>query len=339
MSVRRFAMTVAALLAFMAIRHRGESIDSTCYLAMVQDLSARVPAPYAMRLGVPALAQLLPLEPEQALELITLMSLIGYFVALERFLVRLRVEPRLGWLITLFSFYPMVYSTQNPHVIDPLFLCLWVLAARLIYENRPRQLGALLLVGVLVKEALVFTALAYAVYQWLETRQVREATRAGLWGVPAVVLYVLLRLLVDPPITGSQFTLPIPHELASGLLLSVLPFLTWIFLVSGNGSPRRWRFLLAGIGAVLPMLFLAHDSGRMLGLLLPFWLPSALPGELLDFRERALVVPTIGVVSGGSLLLAVTLLELPHEMLIRTVGVTLIAAVPLLTELRGRRIA
>ena len=328
---RPFALALAVLAPLLVFLPHTDSSDASYYLAMT-DGAANVPTPFAYRIAVPLLAHYLPLEPAAALELLALISTAGFLAVITSFLRRLELSADVGCLLAIGNFYPVVYSMLNPHIIDPAFLFLWALAARFIYEDRGRELGVLLWLGVMVKEAIVFAALAYAVFTWLQKRELRAAASAGLWGLPAVIWYVTVRLAIHAPSLGSQFTLPEPRELASGVLLSFLPFVTWIAAGLRTASRRRAHFLVAGAAAVVPMLFLAHDSGRMLGLLLPFWLPIALEVRLTPARIAA-------AVAGEVLLVLVTVLDLPLEMALRAAALALIAMAPLRFSFHTRRFA
>jgi hypothetical protein len=263
------------LIGFCAVPARIDvSSNSTSYIEMAQHGTSSVESPFRYRLLVPFLARLLPLPAEQALLVITHVSLVGCF-----FLAML-VCRRIGLSIpaciygatALFCSRAVVYNYANPYMTDGVaLLAIFVMVYSYVGEQET-VFGFASLVGILAHEIAVFLVPAV-----LFSRRWKRglAICAG-----STFVLVLTRFWLGTGYAGNlkrefhfaSYHLSHPFELMKGAVLAW--YLLWPLFVMGLTMLPAKRFpllvcsgLLTG-GAVFLSSFVL-DTERTYSILAP----------------------------------------------------------------------
>jgi len=216
-----------------------------------------------------------------------------------------------------------------------LFFVFWIGAQIFILEDRLVPLAATLALGVVNKEALLIVAPLYAIAE--PGPRARRLARAAMAAAPAAAIYAAIHLHAVRAGTSEDASKSLMEAIASfprgerlrslisGALLAGGPL--WISALWGAraAEPRLLRWAVAGALCTTPLVIIAADAGRMLGLLIPFWMPLALTAWRRCHAARPawqLIAPVLI----GEALLATTVQIDAHaaiENLLRLAGVAL----------------
>jgi hypothetical protein len=178
---------------------------------LIYELMARHPFqahtfPFAYRVGVPSLVHVLPFSHETSFSVLAWLFTAGCgalsFVLLRRF----RIDRRLSAGLALaFALCPTLFvvSLRQGANVDPESVFIMLAGAIAIVDRRAAALGAIVLVGALVRESTLFLVpFAYAV--WAERAWDPAAARRTLAAcLPGIVAYAALRLAV-PTVAREQ---------------------------------------------------------------------------------------------------------------------------------------
>lgn len=202
------AASAALLLAAAQALLRHEAVprgDDRIYELMAQHPFATHTFPFAYRIAVPTVVHVLPFSHTTSFLLLAIVcagAASGFLYAL---LSTLGADGRLAAaLAILFAVSPvmLVAVLRDGRSADPATLLVMCAAACFIVRRQTVALAITLLIGACVRESAMFLIpFAYAV--WAE----RAVDRAAAWravaaGLPAVVVYVGLRLGL--PTTGRE---------------------------------------------------------------------------------------------------------------------------------------
>jgi hypothetical protein len=284
--------------------------DGAFYLAMVRGES--VIAPFGARILTPWIVRHLPLEPQVGFLCVTIVALLSLLLAYGRL--------RDWWGVPVLAslYYPVLYSIKNPYLVDPiLFLCLLTTAAML-----PRGRGIIaamaLTIGALDKEVVL---LAIPLLLWYRPR----------WSLVGAAVAIAITVGLRWPLSAQAASLwsTNPREIVSGFLLAGAACAGWIYYGWPEAETHERRTLIVvGVGVAV-LACVAVDTGRMLGLLAPFWLPIASRGAT-RLHARTLFVASVvctNLVVALPILVPVVAVVLPPP--VRIIAGIGCAAVPL----------
>ncbi len=288
--------------------------------------------PFRYRIMVPFLVKILPVHPVTGFQIFTVVSLSLVFACFFIFLFSLGLPERwccYGCILLMVFYYPTIYSLTNPYLVDPLFFLFWVLGLLLICRKKMWELSFVLILGILTKEAVLFLFPAAFFFWFDRTRWFKSTLKAVLPFVGGVVIYLFLKLLSNDPVganTGLSvlralsripFSPSFLRNIMSGLLLS--GFFLFIQIVPGwKMLPADYKKMTVGaFVSVFPLLFIAGDSGRELGLFAFWGIPAVL--YLLKYFSQPLK-SILYIYSLFVILNVLTIYNMPYENVIR-VGV------------------
>jgi hypothetical protein len=236
---------------------------------MAQHLPAR--GPYSARVLTPWLVSLLPVDPRVGFLIVTVVALALTYV------VWARIHGWLGVPLFLALYYPTFYSLLNPYLVDPVLLLTLVIVVWALTHERGWLASAAFLIGALNKEVIL---VALPLLIWYRPR--------GVWvgALGAILITIGLQLSSNGVAT---FEYSSARAMLGGSVRAGLPFVPWIVLGWSHAPIADRRACLVILCGVLP-LTLAGDTGRMLGLVAPFWIPIALQG-VRALRQRPVAEP------------------------------------------------
>lgn len=254
--------------------------DHRKYLFMAEHPFSLRLAPFSWRLLGPWLAGLLPVAPLVAFRSIAFVSIWLTAVVLHVLLRRQGHPPHLaaGGMLAFLSVgwatgYPL-YNSWLPDALAFLVVALAVLAAR---DQRPVAFAALLVVGVLARETVLFVApLWYGLNVAKPVDRHRLVETIGL-AVPAVVVGLAVRLLLPAANTDAAYVASLGMPLNAWDRLPADP----VSLFEVFGEPLRLPALpalvpawIVGVFGTLPLL--AAAAGRRALVTLLRWSPFLL---------------------------------------------------------------
>jgi hypothetical protein len=264
----------AACVAFVPARgdHGDPALlgDSITYVAMVRG-SPGAPPPFRYRAVVPALARALPLAPEHALAIVSLISLIAAYALV------LQTSQRLGLslaaastgLVVAASTAPHLYLYENPYLTDATGVLVAAACLHALVVRRFSWFVGLCAIGMGVRETTFFAAPG-----WAATRQ---WWRAVLTVVTSLAAYVVLHRWIGPLSDAdagpfAEFPARPWHDAGAELLRAW--HLLWLAtpiglcLLSSRRADVCWMGGLLSIGTAATSL-LASDTTRMAEPLFP----------------------------------------------------------------------
>lgn len=257
----------AVALAVLSLLSRREQVprgDDLIYERMAQHPFATHTFPFAYRVGLPWLVHVLPLSHTTSFQLLAWLA-AGGAAAFAYALMRALDAPAAvaGPLAFALAVSPPLLVValregRNPDAVTMLFM---MAATLLVVRRRPLALAAVLLIGTVFREAVLFEIpLAYAVWA-VSVWDRRAAMRTLAVAAPAVAAYVALRVAVP---TLGRASVP-----------------------GYGGSPIGERAHVIRLG----LDSLATELRRMLAVFGPLWLlaPLALRGSRFARRGLALV--------------------------------------------------
>jgi hypothetical protein len=329
--------------------------------------------PFSARVLVPAVVRALPVEPEQGFRWLAVAALTVFLFAVRPLAVFPGKEEGAGWAAVAVAaslWFPTLYAARHPFLVDGVFLMAWTLALLAVVRGRVAWAAAALCAAVLTREAAFFLVPAAAVLWWGEKPWKRTARDLAVLALPALVLYLVvlgavggsgfesghelgaaegaaaLRGMAGDFVAGlggalrSSALLSEPRALATGFLLAGGLAVLAVAVGWRRLPPQARRRAVAGFVAVVPMLLLASDAGRMLGAAVPFWIPVALVAWGSLPQRAAPMAPALAAVS--NLLLAAVVLTAgpaPAEAALAGLAVLLgLAPLPFLVT-RPERVA
>jgi len=180
--------------------------DEQIYALMADDPFAAHTFPFAFRVGVPTLVNILPLGHELAFSLLAWLSTAGCAALAHVLMRRFSLGRELSAGISVaFALSPTLFvaSLRQGYSVDPESVLVMLAGALAIVDRRPVVLGIVVLVGAFVRESALFLVpLAYAV--WAERLLDRSvAARVLAVCAPGIVSYLVLRLSV-PTVAREQ---------------------------------------------------------------------------------------------------------------------------------------
>jgi hypothetical protein len=248
--------------------------DGAFYLAMARGES--VIAPFRARVLTPWIVRHLPVDPLVGFLCVTIVAILGFLVAYGR---------RRDWssvLVLASLYYPVLYSFKNPYLVDPvLFLCLFT-AATLLPRGRGAGAALALTIGALDKEVIL---LAVPLLLWYRPK----------WSLLGAAAAIAITAALRWPSSTQAASLAStnPRGIAAGFLLAGVACSGWIYYGWRTAQTHERRTLVVvGLGVVI-LTVGATDTGRMLGLAAPFWLPIASQGATRLHARTAFVVSVV----------------------------------------------
>lgn len=275
------------------VRHgAGAEGDELIYEQMAQDPFGTHTFPFGYRVGVPLLVHVSPLGHEVSFTLLALLSTAGAAACLYALMTTLDVPGRLAAAASVaFAISPgiLVALLRDGRSVDPATLLVMSAAALLIVKRRLLPLALVLAAGALVRESVLFMIpFAYAVWaqRWIDLNALR---RAALVGLPAVTVYVAVRLSIptigqeqvvgyNQPFLAARETvistaLENPTRALRRVLLAFGPL--WLLAPLALSGMRYARRGLVLVVLCLVALTFAVDWGRVLMLAAPVVIPAA----------------------------------------------------------------
>lgn len=238
------ALALVMTWLYGSIDYLGEfaHVDLRHYRAMAQAVprwAAETPQPFVFRILGPYLVGLLPVADPLGFRLLTAAALVALTVALYAFQRRLELEASIAaFTAALLTLNPYVFGffAFNPFQLpDVLAMLAIVMAFHAMLDRRWVLFALITALGVLSREPALLVLPAAAVYVWRRESMRSEAVRLLLASAPALILFALPRLLIEP--TGG-------------------PSLWQTFLnASGKAaSPETWYRLLVNAWSPLSLL-------------------------------------------------------------------------------------
>lgn len=256
-------------------------VDLKQYRAMAQAVprwATETPQPFVFRILGPYLVGLLPVADPLGFRLLTIAVLVALTVALYTFQRRLGLVGSIAALTAaLLTFNPYVFGffAFNPfQLADVLAMLAIVTAFHLLLDRRWGLFALVTALGVLSREPALLVLPAAAVYVGRGENVRSEAGRLLLASVPAMVLFVLPRLLIEP--TGGpslwQTFLNASGKAASPetwyrLLINAwapLSLLPLVLFETTRAFVRRHLFLMAFAALVLASAMFGGDQERLI---------------------------------------------------------------------------
>lgn len=259
------------------------SYDAQRYLAMAFGNPAIPRVPYGRRLLTPWLASLFR-NPHVGFEVITVAALATAAVLFMAECEQLGLAPRnrffaLAILVTLQA--PTLCLLEDPWMVDPLLLAFWIGGIVAILARRDWWLCGIIAVGAVNKEVTILLGAIWFLFHVERDSLVRTVVRAALITLPGVAVLTIIALMHPAPtgqtseMLASAWDVISPRSVTRGIVVAGLPLL--ILLPWSTLGRDSKRLLVAGAAAVLPLTLIATDTGRMLGLTAPFWIPAVAP--------------------------------------------------------------
>jgi hypothetical protein len=228
--------------------------DGLEYLRMAQHQTAAMP--FRARVLTPWLVSLWPGDPRVGFFVVTLGSLLALCVLYARS----QSWTHLPLLVTIY--YPVGYSLRNPYLVDPLlFVILYALVGAL-RDGRGALAAGCFVLGAFDKEVIL---IALPLLLWYRPKG------AVVGALLACAISLWLRWPLGSGISANAT--PGLRGVASGLWYAGALFYPLVALGYGRASDQR--ILLGLLPGVVILTLTATDTGRMLGLLVPFWIPLA----------------------------------------------------------------
>ena len=300
----------------------GFGVDGRMYAAIaypgLYPEAFRLQAPWCWRLLSPMLVSLLPLPPLRAFLAANLAA--SYAAAVLLLFIGARMKFNRRTMLLLPALYTTIFWTvrwgaYTPPYIDShtqVFMLAAILAA---LHGRLWMVCALLFLGVLQKESVLFVAPVAAVIVWSSTREVK---RSYLWLflflLCGLAAYALPRIFITPvneyspeaalrvtfarKMTSLRFWESLPASLFSGLGFSlVLTLFEWRRAVEFFRK-EPWIGAMIALGIV--QLFAGWDTARICLAFLPAMVLSGafLCGRIIERRSRSEALLVIGLAFG-----------------------------------------
>lgn len=301
------ALLLAALLPVFIDRHQANTGDGGFYVRMARDPGLFVDPPWGFRILMPWLAAALPGSAERGFEVVTVLSLALTAAFLFALLRSVSGEQAAWFGLVLFLVSgPVVSALQNPYLADSLAFVFVAGGLLLAFSRRWLPLAAVLAVGVLAKEAVLFV-IGAALLLGLRSRP-----RAPLWELGCVVaapvaVYLLLHktsLVFSHRWEHSylgEVRRIIPYERAKvGLARAPIQAVLYSFgplwaalLVGYRYLDRRWRLCLPYLLLVLSGLAVGEDWPRLLGYAFPLVIAAAVAIPMSNLRRAGVVAATL----------------------------------------------
>jgi hypothetical protein len=271
--------------------------DHHVYIDMASNgPKAHVPA-LCWRILMPYIARHLPFGLEAGFFSITLASICVTSVATYYLSKRVMGSPQMG-LAGVFLYFSLYWATKflvfDFWLTDSLAFMFVVLILHSIVSGKEAQFIALLALGVMAKESVLFTVPLFYSLNATRAFDAKLAAKTVSYALPAIIVIMLLRHYIAPEygysyvdslsrvskdrigaiLSGQESTAGLvwTYTVRSFGLLFLLPFLS----VGRNMGPllRYSPFLLL----VYCQLLIAHDSERLIVLCFPAVILMALNG-------------------------------------------------------------
>lgn len=283
---------LALLLLSSAVGHeprpRG---DDLIYELMARDPFGVHTFPFGFRIGLPLAVHVLPLTTTSAFRLLTWTAAAGAasfaYLLMRALGARRELASALAVLMCISPPFLLVAirGGRNTDVATVLFL---LAATYFAVHRNDLALAATLLVGVLVREAVLFEIpLAYAL--WCERAlDVRALVRTVAVGAPAAGAYLALRLGLmtvgeaqvpgyGGSLLGGRWTIPrmgLEHPLQEARRLFTVYGPLWLIAPLALRDMRFARRGLVLVGLSVLAMSYATDWGRMILLAAPLFYPA-----------------------------------------------------------------
>lgn len=258
-------------------------------------------APFCRRVVTPTLAKALPFSTERSFFLISFISVWMTAVAVF-YLARAFEFSRWTALVGMLMFFTLGWAVKsnllNIWKPDPLGFLMITLAIYAIAARRDRLYVLLLVIGVGVKESVLFVAPLY--YTLRAERPVAPvlALRTILFALPALAALVLLRVYIPDMNNDTSYLAALPETLRQVQLGSSI--YEWRWLWDQIGLPRLrslspavvFNFTVGTYGAIaltLPLFSIRHNI-RPFVRFLPFLILVYLQLLFATNAERLVVI-------------------------------------------------
>lgn len=320
--------TALALAVHLLPHHR--SYDAQRYLAMAFGNPSEPLVPYGRRLLTPWLASFFRsphFGPEVfavhfGFKVITVLALDTAALLFKTECEKLGLEPRhrffaLALLFTLLE--PVLYLLEDPWMVDPLLLMFWIGGTVTILARKDWLLCGTIAVGAVNKEVTILLGAVWFLFHVERDSLARTAIRAALITLPGIAVLTVIALTHPAPAgqtseaLASAWDVISPRSVIRGMVTAGLPLL--VVLPWGQLARDSKRLLIAGAATVLPLTLIATDTGRMLGLAAPFWIPAVAP--VLSGWQVALI-------AAGDVLVGLSVTK-PHDRWLRPFGLASVA--------------
>ena len=180
--------------------------DELVYARMAEDPFAAHTFPFAYRVGIPTLVNVLPFEHEFSFSVLAWVFTAGCasltYVLLRRFDITSALS---AGIAVSFALGPTLFvaSLRQGYGVDPQSVFVMLAGGLAIVDRRVLALGVITFVGAFVRESSLFLIpFAYAV--WANRLWDREAALRTIYaGAPAIVAYACLRVSI-PTVARDQ---------------------------------------------------------------------------------------------------------------------------------------
>ena len=253
-------------------------VDLRHYRAMAQAAPglSDTPSPFAYRWLGPYAVGLLPVPDPLGFRLLTTSALVLLPVAFFGFLRRLGLGASVAaFTAALLPFNPYVFGFPafNPFQIgDALALVLIVLAFSALVDRRWLLYALALAVGVLAREPVLLVLPAGFVFLWERGTLRSDGLRCLVASLPALVVFLLLRVLL-PADGPGLLVLLVDHAVKASdpvtwyrLLVNAwapLSFIPLVFFRTTRVFVRRHLYLVAFAVLVLASALFGGDQERL----------------------------------------------------------------------------
>lgn len=302
--------------------YRHYNVDSRAFHRMAEgDFTFdESPAPDVYRFLIPFLAGVAPFSINVSFCILSLLGLTATGVVFGLFMRDLgagRSEIILGFALLNFS-YGFRWSTLFPVHVDPWSYFLVVLGFRFLYGRKPVALGALISIGVMVKESTLLLLPLILFAQWDGRNRKRVLAHTLLTALPPLLLFFIIRyaILVKPGGASgfSEFYLSINHIgnmydsiggfrglLSQGYLTFGFLWLLALYLLP-KADPFIRRMFLPYLILCFSVPFVSQNVCRQTFLFFPILFGVIVPGfkTLSDSRPWRRIALMVLVGSGAA---------------------------------------
>lgn len=175
-------------------------------------------APFCWRLLNPFLASLLPFNVDTNFLVVMLVEILLTAVMVY-FMLKAAGFGQLASLTGMFLYWGLSQATKGPLFLvwlsDPLTHLFLVTTVYLIFTKRPVWAALVLAAGCLSKEVLILGAPLYYLLTAERIVDWKQLRRGVLFGLPAVAVFIGMRVLIPERGFDPAYTSTLPREVAS----------------------------------------------------------------------------------------------------------------------------
>jgi hypothetical protein len=240
-------------------------------------------APFCWRIGVPLLAKILPMDMEESFSMIAFMSIWVTSIGMY-YCARKSGLPYWAGIATALLFFTQGWFVRanlwNIWKPDPLAGCVSVLAICAILHRKVVLVAIALLLGVMVKESVLFVAPLH--YTLLARRLVdwRLGMKTVLAALPAIGVLLTIHILIPMQNHDPEYVAQLPRQLSQVQLGTHVYDIRWMFASIGvpriqSVTPQDLWAATVGVFGLIPIALALFSPRRSANLTLR-WAPFLL---------------------------------------------------------------